>query len=36
MSEKAIDFDKEMVGTVAVTERDAMDLDALTAAKNSH
>ena len=31
MSEKAIDFDKEMVGTVAVTERDAMDLDALTA-----
>ena len=28
MSEKAIDFDKEMVGTVAVTERDAMDLDA--------
>ena len=26
-----IDFDKEMVGTVEVEERDKLDLDALTA-----
>ena len=31
MSEAAIDYDKEMVGTVAVSDKDAMDLDALTA-----
>ena len=30
MSDAAIDFDKEMVGTVAVTENDALDLAALT------
>lgn len=29
--ESAIDYDKEMVGTVAVEDRDRMDLDALTA-----
>ena len=29
MSDAAIDFDKEMVGTVAVTEKDALDLEAL-------
>ena len=31
MSENAIDFDKEMVGTVEVSDADKMDLDALTA-----
>ncbi len=31
MSEKAIDFDKEMVGTVEVPEADRLDMDALTA-----
>ncbi|MCL4674022.1 MAG: phosphotransferase family protein [Sphingomonadaceae bacterium] len=31
MSDTAIDFDKEMVGTVEVTDKDAMDLAALTA-----
>ncbi|QYU67606.1 phosphotransferase family protein [Leptolyngbya sp. 15MV] len=30
MSDAQIDFDKEMVGTVAVEERDALDLDRLT------
>ena len=31
MSEDAIDFDKEMVGTIEVPERDQLDLDRLTA-----
>ena len=31
-----IDFDKEMVGTVAVTEKDALDLAALTAWFEAH
>ena len=30
MSETAIDYDREMVGTVEVSDKDAMDLDALT------
>ncbi|MEC9151248.1 MAG: phosphotransferase family protein, partial [Pseudomonadota bacterium] len=34
--EQPIDFDKEMVGTIAVPEADRMDLDALTAWFEAH